>query len=209
MCPGCGKGMNMPSPARKRSKKRPNSDSLRFDQALATGTGSVSSRRLRSVLTSVLVLFLAGAVLLYRSRETADKLSDVSSRERDRMAMRSLVTLYVALTNFNADCGRYPTSDEGLSALVSNPGLTTWQGPYIDLLRDDPWQNPYCYSNAAGVIRMQSLGPDGHPGTEDDILSPHFREMPEDRMKKALDEWRAANEAQSGLTETEESDSQT
>ncbi|TFH17819.1 MAG: hypothetical protein E4H02_01865 [Lentisphaerales bacterium] len=120
--------------------------------------------------------------------------------------MRSLVTLYVALTNFNSDCGRYPSTEEGLSSLISNPGLPEWDGPYIEVLRYDPWQNPYSYSNTAGVIRMQSLGPDGLAGTEDDILSPHFREMPGDRIKKALDDWRAAIEGRPEATETEGSD---
>jgi type II secretion system protein G len=205
MCPGCGKAMNIPSHARKRSKKRPHSDSVRFEQAIATGS-SIVSGRLRSILASLIVLFLAGAGLLYRSRDTADKLGDLSNRERDRVTMRSLVTLYVALTNFNSDCGRYPSTEEGLSSLISNPGLPEWDGPYIEVLRYDPWQNPYSYSNTAGVIRMQSLGPDGLAGTEDDILSPHFREMPGDRIKKALDDWRAANEGRPEATETEGSD---
>lgn len=40
-------------------------------------------------------------------------------------------TLAVSLDAFRLDNGRYPTTEEGLTALISNPGLQTWDGPYV------------------------------------------------------------------------------
>lgn len=40
-------------------------------------------------------------------------------------------TLSVSLDAFRLDNGRYPTTEEGLTALISNPGLQTWDGPYV------------------------------------------------------------------------------
>ena len=42
---------------------------------------------------------------------------------------------------------RYPTTEEGLKVLVEAPPATTskWRGPYIKLLRTDPWDEPYQY----------------------------------------------------------------
>jgi hypothetical protein len=42
------------------------------------------------------------------------------------------LTLRTALITFYANCGRYPTNEEGLKALVVNPGLRCWDGPYLE-----------------------------------------------------------------------------
>jgi hypothetical protein len=52
--------------------------------------------------------------------------------------------LKTALGMFDVDCGRYPTDEEGLKALISAPAdgsLTNWRGPYFDssTLPEDPW----------------------------------------------------------------------
>src|SRR5690348_903801 len=53
-----------------------------------------------------------------------------------------------ALDLFNLDAGRYPTTDEGLAALVRRtPGTPAWNGPYLKggNVPNDPWNNPYIY----------------------------------------------------------------
>ena len=52
-----------------------------------------------------------------------------------------------AIERFNLHMDRFPTSDEGLKVLVEAPpgDDKKWRGPYIKLLRDDPWGNPYQY----------------------------------------------------------------
>jgi len=80
-----------------------------------------------------------------------------------------------ALAIFETDTGRFPTTSEGLEALLqSPPSLTTWQGPYLDKFPDDAWGRPLAYK-CSGIDEpagydLFSVGPDGIEGTEDDIL---------------------------------------
>ena len=79
--------------------------------------------------------------------------------------------LEVALTQFGADVGRYPTTAEGLGALVRPPGGSRgWTGPYVKSLPPDVWGNPYTYTLTGGFYRVGSAGPDGKPGTGDDVF---------------------------------------
>jgi general secretion pathway protein G len=81
-----------------------------------------------------------------------------------------------ALLQFRIDTGRYPTSTEGLNALITAPAnLEGWHGPYLPHPPKDPWGNPYIYDgflrNNAWKYRLASAGPDGQPGTVDDIVN--------------------------------------
>lgn len=71
---------------------------------------------------------------------------------------------------FKLDVGRYPTTAEGLEALVKQPAsVNGWSGPYIKgELPKDPWGNPYRYANPGpqGGLEILSLGSDGAPGGE-------------------------------------------
>lgn len=62
-------------------------------------------------------------------------------------AKANIVELENALERFNLNLDRYPTSEEGLKALTEAPpgDEEKWRGPYIKLLRPDPWGNPYQY----------------------------------------------------------------
>ena len=71
---------------------------------------------------------------------------------------------------FKLDVGRYPTTAEGLQALVTKPGSANgWNGSYLKgSLPADPWGNPYRYANPGpnGGIEILSLGADNAPGGE-------------------------------------------
>jgi general secretion pathway protein G len=76
-----------------------------------------------------------------------------------------------ALDLYKLEVGRYPTTQEGLQALVSAPtGTTNWNGPYWKkaALPKDPWNNEYRYvSPAQGApFEIVSLGADGKEGGE-------------------------------------------
>jgi len=70
---------------------------------------------------------------------------------------------------FRVDVGRFPTSEEGLSGLLSQPeNASGWSGPYLSKASqvNDPWDNPYIYSltiDGRGV-EISSLGADGAAG---------------------------------------------
>jgi general secretion pathway protein G len=78
--------------------------------------------------------------------------------------------LQFALFEYKNKFGRYPTSEEGLEALVTQPpGLDGWSGPYLDkryLL--DPWKNKFKYSLDGSKAKILSLGADGREGGEKD-----------------------------------------
>jgi len=74
-----------------------------------------------------------------------------------------------ALDQFRLDVGRYPTTQEGLSALVVNPGIEKWDGPYLKkAVPNDPWDRPYNYQSPGehGEYDLFSYGRDGSPGGE-------------------------------------------
>ena len=88
---------------------------------------------------------------------------------------RELVVIRTALEWFRAHCKRYPTTEEGLKALVRNtaaPGIPGWRGYYLQSLPSDLWGHPFQYACSNDLVALSSLGPDGAPGTADDILSP-------------------------------------
>jgi general secretion pathway protein G len=74
-----------------------------------------------------------------------------------------------ALDSFRLDTGRYPTTSEGLNALVSNPGIDGWDGPYLKKgVPNDPWNRPYQYSSPGshGDYDLFTYGLDGAQGGE-------------------------------------------
>lgn len=72
---------------------------------------------------------------------------------------------------FEVDCKAYPDPQIGLSALVTNPGVPNWSGPYIEHLPSDAWGNEIHYSLPNGKPHLRSAGPDMKFETEDDITN--------------------------------------
>ena len=86
-----------------------------------------------------------------------------------KVARAQLDALDKALDQFRLDVGRYPTSEEGLAALVAQPsGEAGWAGPYLKKgVPADPWGRPYVYQEPGshgGDFDLQSYGKDGAPG---------------------------------------------
>lgn len=76
-----------------------------------------------------------------------------------------------ALEVFKLDVGRFPSSEEGLEALMSQPGsLVGWNGPYLrgNSIPQDPWNRAYLYRSPGerNEIDIYSLGADGAQGGE-------------------------------------------
>jgi len=77
---------------------------------------------------------------------------------------------------YEQSVGSYPTTQQGLEALVSEPaGVQGWDGPYLKQVSvpQDPWGNEYVYTfpspDYPAFYELVSMGPDGQLGTEDDI----------------------------------------
>jgi len=81
-----------------------------------------------------------------------------------------------ALAAFKVDTGFFPKGSNGMLELLQQPtGATNWHGPYLEKLPVDPWGNKYFYEypgkhNPNGYD-LFSAGPDGKPGTDDDIVN--------------------------------------
>jgi general secretion pathway protein G len=88
-------------------------------------------------------------------------------------AKSDIQSLETALTEYRLDNASYPTSDEGLDALVkqpNDPAVTNWHGPYVEQLSKDPLGRPYQYEypGTHGLpYDLYTLGPDGQPGDKD------------------------------------------
>ena len=96
-------------------------------------------------------------------------------------AQESLVRVFVrdsfktTLVRYKIDMGDYPSTAEGLAALLTAPssGADHWHGPYVDKIPLDPWGEPYQYrypgTHNKGSYDLFSKGPDKTEGTADDI----------------------------------------
>jgi general secretion pathway protein G len=88
-------------------------------------------------------------------------------------------SMKTALTTYRIQMGNYPSTDDGLQALITPPADQTdrWQGPYIEVqggkLPLDPWQRPYHYrfpgTHNKDGYDLWSTGPSGVDGGDDNI----------------------------------------
>jgi general secretion pathway protein G len=89
-----------------------------------------------------------------------------------KAAKAQIELLSTALDTFRLDVGRYPTSQEGLEALRTQPGgLERWDGPYLKKeVPTDPWGKPYVYKSPGdhGPFDILSYGADGTAGGDGD-----------------------------------------
>jgi general secretion pathway protein G len=91
---------------------------------------------------------------------------------RDAAARAQIEMLGAALDAYRLDLGRYPTTEEGLAALVQRPAGATagqWRGPYLRRgVPQDPWSHPYAYSSpgiaSQNGYELLSYGADRSPG---------------------------------------------
>jgi general secretion pathway protein G len=127
---------------------------------------------LMELLLVVAIIGILAAMLL-------PNLSGRSEEARRTRAKSEIVsTLGLALTMFESDMGKYPTTEQGLEVLVTMPNqASTWRGPYIRQAKHfaDPWGNEYQYQcpgqHNSTSYDLASAGPDGQLGTEDDITN--------------------------------------
>jgi len=118
------------------------------------------------VMVVIVILGILAAVIVPRVLDRPDTARLVKAKQ-------DLRTLESALNLYRLDNYRYPSTEQGLEALVNKPAgepeARNWQpGGYIDRLPLDPWQRPYLYLSPGenGDIDIYTLGANGVPGGE-------------------------------------------
>jgi general secretion pathway protein G len=97
------------------------------------------------------------------------KLLPKVGKGKQSAAKTQIELLGQALDQFRLDTGRYPTTSEGLNALITDPGVQGWDGSYLKKgLPNDPWGKQYHYESPGthGDYDLISYGADGNPGGE-------------------------------------------
>ena len=120
-----------------------------------------------TLIELMVVLVIIGVLAALIVPNVLDRADDA----RVTAARTDVNNLMQALKLYKLDNQRYPTTEQGLQALVARPtaGPTppNWK-PYVEKLPQDPWNNPYQYLNPGvkGEIDVMSFGADGQPGGE-------------------------------------------
>ena len=128
-----------------------------------SGRGSAESGF--TLVEMLVVITIIGLIMALVGPRVLNYLSE-SKVKTARIQIESFTQ---ALDLFYLDNGRYPSSSEGLSALVQRPGdASSWNGPYIKTatVPTDPWGRPYVYRSPAdrAPYEISSYGSTGQPG---------------------------------------------
>jgi general secretion pathway protein G len=116
------------------------------------------------VLVVIVILGILAALVVPRVLERPDEARVIAAKS-------DIAAILAALKLYRLDNQRYPTSEQGLEALISRPTQPpvppNWKpNGYLERMPKDPWGRPYQYLNPGlrGEIDVYSLGADGQPG---------------------------------------------
>lgn len=122
---------------------------------------------------TLLELMVVLLILTLLATIAAPRVTHYLRKAKSQTAKVQVDALSAAVDSFHLDTGRFPSSQEGLKALVDRPNETSnWDGPYLKK-RDsliDPWGRPYLYHvpGQHAEYDIYTLGSDGREGGEGD-----------------------------------------
>ena len=145
-------------------------ESLKSRLRLSLGRCVAQGERGMSLIEIIIVVALLGTLMAYMVSNLIGQ-SENAKKDETKLAFG---VIQQSLQMYRIHNGKYPTTDQGLNALVNNPGdVKTWRGPYIEPNKlKDPWGNDFHYESDGQKFKIISAGPDGQFGTEDDITYP-------------------------------------
>jgi len=121
-----------------------------------------------TLIEIMVVVIIIGLLAAIVAPQVIGRVDDAQI-EKAKADIRSIDS---ALKFYRLDNFAYPTSEQGIDALVTkpnDPSIRNWKtGGYLDRVPKDPWGNPYLYLNPGnnGEIDVYTLGRDGRPGGE-------------------------------------------
>ena len=117
-----------------------------------------------TLLELLVVMVIIGLLAAY----VGPKYFSQVGKSEVKTARAQIVAFEKALEQYRLDVGSYPTTEQGLAALVTHPAnVPKWDGPYLAKgVPMDPWGHPYQYKSPGdhGDVDILSLGRDGQPG---------------------------------------------
>ena len=140
-------------------------------------TNIASNRRYLTGGFTLIEIMLVLAIIALLAGTAIYKLGGVMKTGEKARVKSDLGTIQTALLNYKISAGSYPTTEQGLSALLTKPAdVRAWEGPYFKGgTINDPWNQEYGYrfpGQNQGIPSepdIFSKGPDGLENTEDDI----------------------------------------
>jgi len=132
-----------------------------------SGSSSIAGIRGMTLIEILVVLTLIGIVMGIVGGNYLGQ----GEKAKAKAAKIEIEQIGQTLDLFRLEVGRYPTTQEGLQALITAPsGVPNWNGPYWkkSTLPKDPWTNEYKYASPGqhGAYDLWSYGADGKEGGE-------------------------------------------
>ena len=132
------------------------------------GNASPAATRSKSLGFTLLELLVVMVIIGMLAAYVGPRFFSQIGKSEVKAARAQIDGLEKALDQYRLDTGRYPSTEQGLAALVTQPaGVGKWSGPYLKkAVPNDPWGNPYVYRQPGehGEIDLMSYGKDGQPG---------------------------------------------
>jgi len=121
-----------------------------------------------TLIEIIIVITIIGVIVAW----AGNRIFGQQDQAQARIAKAKIASMAAQLDLYKLDTGKYPTTSDGLKALLQAPGgVSNWNGPYVknaDELKD-PWKNDYIYRSPGEQNRpfeITSLGADGKEGGE-------------------------------------------
>ena len=145
------------------------------NQLLTRNRRSSFRRTLERGFTLVEMLVVISIIALIMAL-VGPRVLNFLAESKTKAAKIQIASLESALDLYALDTGQYPSSSEGLGALMHRPGgVTSWSGPYLkgNEVPNDPWGRPYIYRSPGehGPYDIVSYGPKGQEGGTAEINS--------------------------------------